>query len=295
MNFSQFKKSEFKRFCSILNFKPDCISQIAANIDSYYNEWITDKKDNKTNDFKRYKDGTIKQRIIRPPKDELKKIQGRIKDRILAQIELPDCIHGGVKKRSNITNAKPHQGKKYQFTTDLKDFYPSISAKKVYDTFISLKFSTHFAHWLTKLTTWKNSVPQGAPTSTHIANLVFLKADCALICLCNQNNITYTRYIDDLTFSSQQDFSHLISDILQIIMESNFKLSYRKTKYKGNQTITGIDVFLHKIDAPDRIKEKAKIEAETNAVKQPYTGYMNRIRKTNHKADQQPSRTDLPS
>ncbi len=295
MNSSQFKKNELKKLCSLISFKPDCIRQVAANIDSYYSEGVENKKDNKTGGLKKYKDGTIKVRIIRPSKKELKKIQVRIKNRILNLIELPDCVHGGVKRRSNITNAKPHQGKKFQFTTDLQDFYPSVSSKKVYDTFISLSFSPHLAHWLTKLTTWKKELPQGAPTSTHIANLVFLRTDCALICLCNQNNITYTRYVDDLTFSSQQDFRHLISDILHIITANNFKLSHRKTKYKGNQTITGIEVFLNKIDAPDRIKEKAKIEAVTNAVNRPYTNYLNSIRKTNHKANQQPSRTDLPS
>lgn len=280
MNSLQFKKNEFKKLCAIIGFKPIIIEKIVSNIDSYYNEWVEQKMD-KAGNPKKYKDGTIKQRTIRPSLKELKVIQANIKNKFLAPIVLPDCIHGGVKKRSNISNAKPHQGNKYQFTTDLQEFYPSISSQRVYDTFKALKFSPHCSHWLTKLTTWKYELPQGTPTSTHIANLVFLPTDLQLIELCNQHNITYTRYVDDLTFSSQQDFRPLLNNILTIVTSNNFKLSYRKTKYSGNQTITGIDVFLNKIDAPAKIIEKSNIELATNTELKPYTDYRNNIRKTN--------------
>lgn len=283
MNSLQFKKNEFKKFCSIVCFKPAEVELIASNLEKYYKEWIEKKIDKKTGLPKKYLDGTEKQRTIRPSQKELKLIQSRIKNKILVPIQLPKIVHGGVKGCSNITNAKPHQGNKYIFTTDLQEFYPNISSKRVYDTFCSLKFSPHFSHWLTNLTTWKHELPQGTPTSTHIANLVFLETDLLLINLCNKNNITYTRYVDDLTFSSQQDFQYLLSDILRIITDNNFKLSHRKTQYKGKQTITGINVFLNKIDAPEKIIEKSKIEiAEKRDIK-PLTNYLNNIRKTNRK------------
>lgn len=281
MNSSQFKINEFKKFCSIVCFKPAEIEKIANNLEAFYKEWVEKKIDKKTGLPKKYLDGTEKQRTIRPSLKELKLIQSRIKDKILAPIQLPNTVHGGVKRRSNITNAKPHQGNKYVFTTDLQQFYPNITSKMVFETFCSLKFSPHFSHWLTNLTTWKYELPQGTPTSTHIANLVFLETDFQLIELCNKNKITYTRYIDDLTFSSQQDFQHLLSEILQIVTDNNFKLSYRKTMYKGNQTITGVNVFLNKIDAPYKIIEKSRLEiVEKNEIK-PYTIYLNNIRKTN--------------
>ena len=281
MNSSQFKKNEFKKLCVTIGFKPIEVEQLLNKLDTYYNEWVEQKTDKKTGDFKRYKDGTIKQRVIRPSLKELKIVQTNIKNKILAPIKLPDNVHGGVKKRSNISNAKPHQGNKYQFTTDLQEFYPNIDSQRVYDTFIRLKFSSHYAHWLTKLTTWKYELPQGTPTSTHIANLVFLETDLQLIELCDRNGIRYTRYVDDLTFSSQKDFRHLLKDILNIVTSNNFKLSYRKTKYSGNQTITGIDVFLNKIDAPEKIIAKAKTEIVTNSHSKPFTNYLNNIRKTN--------------
>lgn len=283
MNSSEYKANELKKFCATVRFKPTEIKNLITRMDDYYKEWIEQKTDRKTGELKRYKDGTVKQRIIRPSLKELKVIQKNIKDKILSPITLPDCVHGGVKGRSNITNAKPHQGNKYKFATDLQEFYPNISSQRVYDTFLSLGFSPHYSHWLTKLTTWKYELPQGTPTSTHIANLVFLETDLQLINLCKQNNITYTRYVDDLTFSSQQDFRPVLNDILNIVTENNFKLSYRKTKYSGDQTITGIDVFLHKIDAPKKIIEKAEIEVVSKADFTPYSNYLNNIRKTNTK------------
>lgn len=283
MNSSQFKSNELKKLCSLVGFKPDFVQQIIDNIDSYYQEWVEKKTDKKTGEFKRYKDGTIKERIIRPSLRELKLIQTRIKNKVLAPIELPASVHGGVKRRSNISNAKPHQGNKYQFTTDLQNFFPSISSRRIYETLISLGFSAHYSRWITKLTTWKYELPQGTPTSTHLANLVFLKTDFELIELCNRNGLTYTRYVDDLTFSSQQDFREVLNDILEIVKSNGFQLSYRKTKYKGKQNITGIDVFLHKIDAPQIIKDKSKIEIETDAKIKPFTNYLNNITKTNIK------------
>lgn len=281
MNSSQYKVNELKKLCSIIGFKPKDVELIVLNIDNYYKEWVEKKIDKKTGDFKRYIDGTIKERTLRPSLQELKTIQTNIKNKLLGSIEFPDNVHGGIKNRSNISNAKPHQGKKYQFTTDLQGFYPSITPQRVYDSFLSLRFSSHFSHWLTKLTTWKHELPQGAPTSTHIANLVFLKTDLELISFCKQYGITYTRYVDDLTFSSQQDFKYLLNDILKIITSNDFKLSYRKTRYMGNQTITGIEVFLNKIDAPENIREKAQKELAINAKMKPYTNYVNNIRKTN--------------
>lgn len=289
MNSSQFKKNEFKKLCATIGFKQTEVEDLIFNIDNYYKEWIEKKSDKKTGDFKKYKDGTIKKRIIRPSLKELKAIQTRIKNKILAPIPLPDCVHGGVKGRSNITNAKPHQGNKFQFTTDLQEFYPSISSQRVYDTFVTLGYSPHFSRWLTKLTTWKYELPQGTPTSTHIANLVFLEIDKQLIELCKLHNLTYTRYVDDLTFSSQQDFRPILNDILQIVTSNGFKLSYRKTKYSGNQSVTGINVFLNKIDAPERIIEKSKSEIETKSNIKPYTNYLNNIRRTNNLMKRKPA------
>ncbi len=283
MNSSQFRNSQFKLFCADIGYNAKKVLEISNNLDNNYQEWNEKKPDKKNGGFKKYKDGTLKIRTIRPSSKELKEIQRRIKDRILDQIKLPKQVHGGVKKRSNISNAKPHQGNKFQLTTDLQSFFPSIKHNMVYNTFLSFGYSNHYSHWITKLTTWKYELPQGTPTSTHIANLVFLETDFRIIEFCNRNNITYTRYIDDLTFSSPNCFKNLIDELLNIITINGFKISYRKTKYEGNQNITGIDVFNNYIDAPKRIIEKANEEVLNKKEFKPYSIYLENIRKTNSK------------
>ncbi len=288
MNSSQskkdaFKKYEFKKLCHILGFEQKLLLKLFDSIDGNYKEW-SEVKEDKNGNPKTYLDGTVKTRTFRNPSQLLKVIQKRIKSNIIDKIALPDCIHGGVKKRSNITNAKAHQGNKYLFETDLQEFYPNISMARVYKTFIALGYSTHISHWLTTLTTRKNELPQGSPTSTGISNLAFVKTDYKLLKLCKKNNVIYTRYVDDLTFSSQQDFGHIVNDILNIVIGDNFKISRRKTNYNGEQTVTGIVVLLNKIDAPQKIHDKVKIETDSNSTVKPYTNYLNNIRKTNKKS-----------
>lgn len=274
-------ESRYKlHFPSIIGISQKELDNLIEDIDNNYREWVEPKID-KNGNPKTYKDGTVKKRVIRPSKTRLKIIQKVIKDRILNQIELPANIHGGVRGKSNITNAKAHQGNKYLFETDLQDFYPSIKSNRVHDTFIKLGFNKQFAFYITRLTTWKGELPQGTPTSTHISNLIFLEIDYRLIDFCKNNNITYTRYIDDLTFSSQMDFQNSISEILEIVKQGGLKLSYRKTNYASSQSITGIEVYLNKIDAPQRIIMKVDEEAKSDAKFKPFTNYRNNILKTN--------------
>lgn len=286
MNSSEYKNAQLKHLCSIIGCQPYEVEYITSHLDEYYTEWFEEKKNKTTGEFKRYMDGAIKKRAIRPSLNRLKIIQKAIKDKILAPIPLPENIHGGVKGKSNISNAKPHQGNKYQFTTDLQDFYPSVKYNQVYHTFLTHGYSDHFAHWLTKLTTWKYELPQGTPTSPHLANLVFLDIDKMLIPFCKKNHITYTRYIDDLTFSSQQDFEPLLNNILEIITDCGFKISYRKTAYKQDQTVTGIIVFNNFIDAPKIIIDKAQAEQKIGNNIKSYTNYLNNIRRTNRRGKQ---------
>lgn len=276
-----FKRKEFSKLCFILGIKRSEIRILLDSIDNNYKVWSEVKTD-KQNNPKTYLDGTIKKRTFRNPSVLLKLVQKRIKINIIDKIVLPDNVHGGVKKRSNITNAKAHQGNKYLFETDLQNFYPNIKKEAVYHTFLELGYSPHFSYWLTKLTTKDNQLPQGSPASLGISNLVFMKTDFRLSKYCEENSITYTRYVDDLTFSAQQDFGDKIHEILEMVLSgNNFKINHRKTVYDSSQLITGIQPFLNKIDAPSHLIEKSKIEIETNAEKKPYTIYRNNILKTN--------------
>lgn len=279
------KSNNDLHFPSIIGFKKETLDQMVLEIDEYHKEWEKIKVDKKTGLAKTYKDGTIKKRFMRPSYSKLKVLQNNIKNQILEKIELPNNLHGGVKKKSNISNAKEHQGNKYLFVTDLQEFFPSIKTSMVSRTFINLGFNSQFVFYITRFTTWKGEVSQGASTSTHISNIIFLEIDKILIAFCKENNITYTCFIDDLTFSSQKNFQNKIPEILKFITDGGFRISWRKTSYAGQQMITGIIAYNNKIDLNTIQLEKVKAEKLLPLEMPRYlTQYHERILKTNRKS-----------
>lgn len=285
MKSSKYDHRQLKHLASILHCDKSLISQAIENTPRLYRKKIETKVDKDTQQAKTYADGTVKQRIIEPSEGVVKELQRRINQYIFSEYKFPSHVQGSVKGRSNITNGKIHQGKKYKFCTDFKDFFPSISNKMVFEAFRLMGYTPTISRLLTQLTTYRFKVPQGAPTSSYVANLVALPLDEKLMALCVLNDITYTRYVDDLTFSSSKDFRHLIDQIAALIKEAGFKISYRKTKYSGRQTITGIEVFNNFIDVPDDIKQRVNAEIIQNSHKKGgIVDYFNAVRRVNTKS-----------
>ncbi len=128
----------------------------------------------------------------------------------------------------------------YKFQTDIVSFFSFVTNKAVYSGLVEQGFSPKVSHYITKLTTSEGQLPQGTPTSSYLANIVGLGFDKKLLEICNENNITYTRYVDDLTFSAKQDFQELVMKFIEIINDNGFRISNRKTVYKkGGLEITG--------------------------------------------------------
>jgi RNA-directed DNA polymerase len=152
-------------------------------------------------------------------------------------------------KTCNIAeNARNHVGKKYVLNIDLKDFFDSISAKQVKALFTSASFgfTDEIATALTLLTTYKGRLPQGAPTSPVISNFICMSLDADLHKFATENYLTYTRYADDLTFSSETKIeSDTILDIINLIHKNRFKINERKLHQhskNSKQTVTGVVV-----------------------------------------------------
>lgn len=227
-------------------------------------------------------DGKVIMRELNPSAGRLYDIQANIKNRILSKIHLPENIKGGVKGSSNIANAAVHKGKKHKFKTDMKKYYPSIGYERVYKLFLNYGFSSKCASILTHLTTNKYELPQGTPTSTHIANLIFLPNDKIIIDYCLKHNLKYTRYVDDLVFSSGTDFREKCIDLIQVILDDGFKISCKKTIYRaGNLEITGIDTKNNVLDVLNFFKElmnDTTISVKTTAGRKAY--YRNVRKKT---------------
>jgi RNA-directed DNA polymerase len=199
-----------------------------------------------------------KVRKIQAPSSELKGIQERLN--YLLQVYYfywlkPKFVHGFIirprgemKTCSIVSNAQVHIGKKYVLNIDLKDFFSSISTRMVYDLFRSNLFNypDNIAKTFTLLCTYKGHLPTGAPTSPVLSNFICLNMDNALKSYCDSQNVRISRYADDLTFSSDIEFTPtFISEISSLISDYKLQVNPQKIYCKKNhrkQLVTGVVV-----------------------------------------------------
>jgi len=197
------------------------------------------------------------ERHIYAPEEQLKKIQKRLNYFLQAYYLWikPGEVHGFVinphylDKYCNIAaNAHVHTGKKYVLNIDLKDFFPSISAKRIKNLFSSsfFNYNEQLATALTLLTTYESKLPTGAPTSPVLSNFVCYNLDTDLQNFSQENRLLYTRYADDLTFSSNTVIQYdSILDIILLIKKNGFEINDKKLHLQSSnrkQTVTGLTV-----------------------------------------------------
>lgn len=187
------------------------------------------------------KDGTVKTRNLEPTMEGLlKKVQGNLNKFLQQNGGLSPNSFGGRKGHDSIKNSKYHQGSNFFFLTDLKNYFPLIPSRMVYQSFVRKNCPPSIARSLTRLVTYAGHVPQGAPTSTVVANIVLqMHAERKLLRLLEGRDIRFTLYVDDLTFSSQTDFKDLCPRILEVLERAGFHISRDKTNYRSRAEITG--------------------------------------------------------
>lgn len=127
----------------------------------------------------------------------------------------------------------------------------------MYNMFVDKGFSADVASKLTKLTTYNGRLPQGAPTSTTIANLVFEPTGQKLQKLAIRHNLRFSTFVDDVTMSSQNPFQELTPEIIRILREDGFRISQNKTTYKSGITeVTGVRLPNNSMTTTKKFKEK---------------------------------------
>lgn len=199
-------------------------------------------------------------RLLEIPKHKLKLLQRQILAGILNHMPVHDAAHGFVANRSIITNANRHCGKPVVLRFDLADFFPSISATRIVRTFRTFGYPERIARllmglcttrlprdvwakrpvtvhteaiWTEKRRLTNRHLPQGAPTSPALANLVAFRLDHRLARLAAKLEVDYTRYADDLTFSGGEILSRqrdrMIQLIGRIVLDEGFRLNQSKT------------------------------------------------------------------
>lgn len=190
-----------------------------------------------------------RKRWIEAPDDELKALQRRIL-RLFYLLAPSPYAHGFTIGRGIVSNAGIHTGKKYVIKLDLKDFFPSVTGtmirRELRDSGIFTKENSREMEILLKLCLLEDRLPQGAPTSPALANLVCRKLDFILAKFARRHGMQYSRYADDLAFSCDSDGCfRLIPVIRKIIEQYGFQVNSRKInvlKRHQRQTVTGLVV-----------------------------------------------------
>lgn len=198
------------------------------------------------------KNGT--NRKISAPDSYLKRIQF-VLNKLLSLVFESHVHHnanGFIKGRDIVRNAKPHVNKRFVLNMDIKDFFPSVEFRRVKSVLELNPFKLseereNLAFIIANIVTYKNTLPQGAPTSPIISNIVCQRLDRKLTRYCKSKQVRYSRYADDLTFSTnknilKQDF---IEEIERIVKEENFIIKPQKTRLRSNmdrQLVTGLVV-----------------------------------------------------
>jgi RNA-directed DNA polymerase len=192
-------------------------------------------------------------RLLERPKPRLKELQRRILEEILNRIPTHHAVHGFVKARSIVTFARPHVGHRVLLRLDLLDFFATFLAARVQAFFRTLGYPEGVASRLAGICTngpprrlWKGQprgmwtvyahphLPQGAPTSPALANLMAYRLDCRLLGLAKSAGAVYTRYADDLAFSGEESFERSVerfaAHVAAIALEEGFHINHHKTR-----------------------------------------------------------------
>jgi RNA-directed DNA polymerase len=204
-------------------------------------------------------------RVILAPSTAIKILQRKLSQILYSVYEPKATVHGFSPSRSIVTNAQQHLRKKFVLNIDLQDFFGSIHFGRVRGIFIAPPYNCpkDVATVLAKMCCHLNRLPQGAPTSPVISNMICAKMDSQLRILAKDFKCTYTRYADDITFSTtlsvfpreiaytnyqedQDQFEVILGDKLILIIQNNgFEINKNKIRLQHknhHQEVTGLTV-----------------------------------------------------
>ena len=231
------------------SFLRELLNELDSDETKLYHSWPQKKKQGGT-------------RPIDAPVEKLKFIQRRINDRILQPIKIHKAAMGGVRGKHLRENLLLHVGAPMLSNFDLEQFFLNISADQVFRTFRSIGCAPEVAQVLTRLTTFKGRLPQGAPTSTMLANLVAGYGgkgclDGRIEGLCRKHNARNGRWVDDISISGPRYLRRLKPTVEGIIEQAGFKPNRDKTSFASrneSQIVTQ-----HRVNAkPNTAKEERR-------------------------------------
>ncbi|MEK4324700.1 reverse transcriptase family protein [Paenibacillus sp. FSL R7-0312] len=231
-----FRESFF--FGHVLKAKESLIKSCLENKNDYYYEKIIPKK---THGFR-----TL--HCLRRD-SELYKLQSELTHNFLDKIPIPDYVCGFVPGKSYRDYLAPHirqvnvEKDRYYLRLDIKDFFSSLYKENILDMLnpyfrLEPVKNESLLEYIAELTTLDGVLPQGAISSPSLSNILFRRMDIRINKYCKQKGYTYTRYGDDLLFSSVNDNLHNASTIYlfsSILNDGGFTLNERKIRKGINQ------------------------------------------------------------
>ena len=226
----------YKELASIerdLGFSARTLYGLSNNLEKHYHNVFIPKSDGS-------------KRKLSVPDLILKRVQKSIADNILTQYPISRYAKAYKAGSSVQQNAQPHVGKKKILKLDIEGFFDHILYSQVKDiVFYEEKFSEPIRILLTMLCYYMESLPQGAPTSPAITNIIMYNFDEMVGAFCQKKNIAYTRYCDDMTFSGDFDQKEIIGFVKNELYKLGLFVKNRKTVVvpaTKRQTVTGIVV-----------------------------------------------------
>jgi hypothetical protein len=239
---------------TLLGADRDHLRLVADNAGSYYRPF---PKRDRVRPFQKNPARTKKApRQIDNPCGELKILQKRINVKLLKPLVFPHYLCGGVPGKSLLDNVLLHLGAPVLVTVDIKSFFRRITNLQVYEVWKStLNCSPKIAALLTQLTTFERHLPQGAPTSSLLANLVMHSIDESIRRECARRGVTYSTWVDDLAFSGREA-PEVVPVAVASLRAAGFSVSHRKLKIMGpgaRKVLNGILMGRFPGVLPDRI------------------------------------------
>lgn len=184
-------------------------------------------------------------RHLHVPLGDLMDIQRWLLGFILYVPPVSDQSTAYVPGRNQLTNVQPHAHHRYFLCLDIHDFFGSITTSTVEELFISFGYDEEVSRVLAELCTHLGHLPQGAPSSPAISNLVMRSFDAGAVALCKRESVVYTRYADDLTFSAdaRPTLTRLLPQLDRLLQQEGFLINWRKYHVTGPRRrceITGL-------------------------------------------------------
>jgi retron-type reverse transcriptase len=191
-----------------------------------------------------------RKRLLAVPSEELKFVQRRLLRRLFKRLRCHPAAKGFQPGESIVTNALPHAGRAVVVRLDLRDFFPSTTAGRVYRYARRIGWNRPAARLLTRLCTHRGGLPQGAPTSPRLSNLVNYRLDCRIAAMANKLGVRYTRYADDMTLSLSADerrkVRYLVRFVRRVAAEEGYRVHRGKKLHirrrHQQQRVTGLVV-----------------------------------------------------